>query len=212
MNKTLTKTGGHILIVDDVAADRDLFKYLLDQAGFITQTASDGAEAFELLGKKDFDLVLCDYLMPMMDGYEFLQKVRQRPEYSHIIVIMITSDESEAAKIKLLKGGANDFVRKGDSHDEILARLRVHLSAQAAQADRKVLEMACDLADEISQPLSVMVAVLDVLGEKVRTDLPAAKAQDLQGLINSLNKEAEAMVIISKNLKKLSMGIHKQHG
>ena len=74
-----------------------------------------------------------------MDGYEFLQKVRQEPRFAHVIVIIITSDESDETKAKLLRGGANDFVHKGDSHDEIIACIRVHLSAQAAQADRKVL-------------------------------------------------------------------------
>jgi len=199
------KVMGSILLVDDTKTDRDLFKFLLGRNGFIVKTAADGFEALELLNSNDFDLVLCDYLMPKMDGYEFLRKIRQEPKFSHVIVIIITSDESDEIKAKLLKGGANDFVHKGDSPAEIMARIKVHLNAQAANTDRKVLEVACDLADKISQPLSSILALLDELKEKAQKELPESQRQVFLGLLNNINKEADAMSSISQHLKELKI-------
>ena len=198
-----------ILVVDDTKSDRDLFKYLLDRSGFEVEVASGGVQAIVMLEEKDFDLVLCDYLMPSPDGYEFLRKVRQDARLSHMIIIIITSDESDETKAKLLGGGANDFVRKGDSHDEIVARIRVHLNAQAAKADRKVLEITCELADKISQPLSVLIAGLDLLDEKIKTELRDDQKKDFQGLVGTVNKEADALIVITQELKTICMKAHK---
>ena len=205
MSNDAFKVVGSILLVDDTKTDRDLFKFLLGRYGFIVQTAADGIEALELLNKNDFDLILSDYLMPNMDGHEFLRKIRQEPKFSHVIVIIITSDESDEIKDKLLKGGANDFVHKGDSPAEIMARIKVHLNAQAANTDRKVLEVACDLADKISQPLSSILALLDELKEKAQKELPESQRQVFLGLLNNINKEADAMSSISQHLKELKI-------
>jgi len=197
-----------ILVVDDTKSDRNLFKLLLTRSGFLVETASDGNEALEILKNKDFDLVLCDYLMPNLNGYEFLMRVRQEPKFSHVIVIIITSDESDETKTRLLKAGANDFVHKGDSHDEIVARIRVHLNANAAQADRKVLEVVCGLADSINQPLSALSSALDILKEKVETDLTASQKEDFLLFLNTVNKEAQEIMLISKDFKKLIVDAH----
>ena len=211
MSVEKTQVLPRILIVDDTKTDRDLFKYLLKGSGFDVEVAADGIQALELMEKIDFDLVLCDYLMPNLDGYGFLLKVRRNPKFSHVIVISITSDESDDTKTKLLNAGVNDFVRKGDSHDEIIARMRVHLNAQAALADLKVLEMACALTDRINQPLSVFIAALDLLKEKIRTELPEANQQDFHELLKTLDKEADSMIAISEGLKKLSMDTNKRY-
>jgi DNA-binding response OmpR family regulator len=194
-----------ILVVDDTAADRSLFKYVLNRAGFTVGVAVDGAEALSILSREDYDVVLCDYQMPNVDGYEFLLKVRQNPKLAHVIVIIITSDESDETKVKLMRAGANDFVHKGDSHDEIIKRMRVHLSAQAGQANRKTLELTCAMADNISQPLSILIATLYVLKDKIETEIPPGQKEELLQMVATLNKEADSMVTISEDIKKLSM-------
>lgn len=199
------KEFNRVLVVDDTQLDRNLFKYVLTRNGFTVEVAMDGAQALDVLSKQDFDLVLCDYQMPNVDGYEFLTRARQNPKLAHIIIIIITSDESDETKQKLLRGGANDFVHKGDGPDEILARIRVHLSAQAGQSHRKGLELACELADNISQPLSVLVATLDVLKEKVETEIPADQKAEFLEMLGIIDKEADAMIGIAEDLKRLSV-------
>jgi len=207
MSNENTRGAYRILFVDDARSDRDLFKFLLGRGGFIVETATDGVKALELLEQRqDFDLVLCDYLMPNMNGYEFLQKVRQDPKFSHVIVIMITSDESVETKIKLLKSGANDFVHKGDSHDEIIARLKVHLNAYTAKADRKILEVASELANKINHPLVDLLRTLELLKKKVLTELPEDQQDSFLELLGSVNQQTHAITAISEDLKKIIVG------
>jgi len=211
MSQEIAKGADRILVVDDTKSDRELFKYLLGREGFDVETSSDGTLALEFLRKKPFDLVLCDYLMPHLDGYEFLLRVRQDPRFSNLVVIIITSDESDETKAKLLKGGANDFVHKGDSHDEIMARIRVHLIAQKAQADLKDLGLACELAEDLSQPVSVFIEALDVLKNKIHTEMPESKTHDFQELLRTLNQQADLIIAIVEDLKRLSMDAHQKY-
>ncbi len=210
MSAAQSKSLNRILVVDDTKTDRDLFKYLLTQAGFVVETAADGQEALAALKKNDFDLALCDYLMPNMDGYDFLLQVRKDSKLSHVIVIIITSDETEETKVKLLKAGANDFIHKGVSKNEVVGRIRVHLDAQTAQVHRKVLEVAGEMANSINQPLSVMVAALDVLKDKVQT-LSAGQKSEFLEVLKTIDKQADAMMVTSENLKKLALDNRKHY-
>jgi len=205
MSSEKTNELNRILVVDDTAADRSLFKYVLTRAGFVVGVAVDGADALTILAREEYDVVLCDYQMPNVDGYEFLLKVRQNPKFAHVIVIIITSDESDETKVKLMRAGANDFVHKGDSHDEIIKRMRVHLSAQAGQANRKTLELTCAMADNISQPLSVIMATLYVLKDKIDTDMPPGQKEEFLHMVATISKEADNMVTIAEDIKRLSM-------
>ncbi len=205
-----TQHVSRILVIDDTKTDRDLFKYLLTQSGFYVETAADGEEALAALKKGEFDLALCDYLMPNMDGLEFLLKMRQDSRLSHVIVIIITSDETEETKVKLLKAGANDFIHKGVSKNEVVARIRVHLDAQNAQVNRKILEVAGEMANSINQPLSVLVAALDVLKEMVQS-LSAGQKEEFMEALKTINKQADSMIVTSENLKRLALDTRKHY-
>jgi DNA-binding response OmpR family regulator len=211
MNSAKVGKPGRILVIDDSKADRDLFKYSLMQDGFLVETACDGREALAMFTKEDYDLALCDYYMPNMDGYQFLTELRKESKWAHVIVIIVTSDESEETKMKLLKAGVNDFIHKGTSHAEIVARIRVHLDVQSAHGNRKILELAGEMADQINQPLSVMVAALDVLREKVQTELPAGQKTEYLEALVAINKQADSMIRVAENLKKLGMDTRKHY-
>jgi len=71
MSSEKTNELNRILVVDDTAADRSLFKYVLTRAGFVVGVAVDGADALTILAREEYDVVLCDYQMPNVDGYEF---------------------------------------------------------------------------------------------------------------------------------------------
>lgn len=211
MNSAKGSKPGRILIIDDSKTDRDLFKYSLSQDGFSVETATDGREALAMFAREDFDLALCDYYMPNMDGYQFLTELRKEPKWAHVIVIIVTSDESEETKMKLLKAGVNDFIHKGTSHAEILARIRVHLDVQAAHSNRKILEMAGVMADDINQPLSVMIAAIDVLKEKVQTELTAGQRTEYLEALVAINKQADIMIKVAEKLKQLGMDTRKHY-
>ena len=104
-----------ILVADDSGASRALSKHLLSAAGYEVEVAEDGAKAWELLQETVFDALVADALMPEIDGFELLKKVRASRELSDLPVILNTvlgeSEEREAA----LAAGANDFVCKNNA-------------------------------------------------------------------------------------------------
>ncbi len=104
-----------ILVADDSSASRALTRHLLLAAGYEVQLAEDGAQAWDLLQKAVFDVLVADALMPELDGFELLRRVRASTAFSGLPVIVNTvlddSDDREAA----LAAGANDFVCKNNA-------------------------------------------------------------------------------------------------
>jgi CheY-like chemotaxis protein len=104
-----------ILIADDSNASRALSKHLLSAAGYDVEVAENGARAWELLQETEFDVLVSDALMPEIDGFELLRRVRASRELSGMPVILNTvlddSEEREAA----LAAGANDYVCKNNA-------------------------------------------------------------------------------------------------
>jgi CheY-like chemotaxis protein/DNA-binding PadR family transcriptional regulator len=104
-----------ILVADDSSASRALTKHLLSAAGYDVRVAEDGAEAWDLLQQSVFDVLVSDAVMPEIDGFELLRRVRASAELSDLPVILNTvlgeADEREAA----LAAGANDYVYKNNA-------------------------------------------------------------------------------------------------
>ena len=98
-----------ILIVDDEQSIGDIISYNLQKEGFEVENAYDGLQCLEKLEQKEFDLVLLDVMMPKLDGFQTLKRIRKD---SRIPVIMLTAKEEEVDKILGLELGADDYVVK----------------------------------------------------------------------------------------------------
>lgn len=115
-----------VLIVDDSAAIRKILQRMLVQADIQLGTvmeAGDGAEALEIMKKSRVQLVLSDINMPNMDGLQLLRQIRARPEWERIPVIMVTTEGGEAKVMEALQLGANGYVRKPFTADQIKQKL-----------------------------------------------------------------------------------------
>jgi two-component system cell cycle response regulator len=125
------------LIIDDDDKVRTEVKQFLNQAGLFDQyyEASDGIEGFKVLLNKDVDLILCDVMMPGIDGFKFLSMKKARPEFNDIPVIMLTGAEDVKLKIKGLEQGASDYITKPFDPGELIARVRVHFKIKALQEE-----------------------------------------------------------------------------
>ena len=110
-----------ILIVDDEPGVRDLLRDALEVAGYQTELASNGAEALDLLRRHNCDLCIVDINMPTMDGFEFLAKLREHDTKTP--VLMLSARDSPVDVAKGLRYGADDYVRKPFSLEEILLRI-----------------------------------------------------------------------------------------
>lgn len=113
-----------IMIVDDDPNIIDLLKLYLNAEGYITLEALDGKTAFDQLRNQAVDLAVIDIMMPIIDGFELLQMIRQ--EYK-IPVILLSAKNQDYDKITGLKLGADDYISKPFSPLEVVARIQAQL-------------------------------------------------------------------------------------
>ncbi len=113
-----------VLVVDDDAALRTIISTNLELAGFRILSAADGPSAIALLDDHIPDVVVLDVMMPMMDGYATLGKIRRHATASHVPVIVLTGRNDSNDPVKSLEAGADDFIAKPFSPQEMLARVR----------------------------------------------------------------------------------------
>lgn len=110
-----------ILIVDDEPGVRDLLQDALEGAGYQTELASNGAEAIDQLRRLNADLCIVDINMPLMNGFEFLEKLRQYDTQTPVLMLSARDTPDDVARG--LRYGADDYVRKPFGIEEILLRI-----------------------------------------------------------------------------------------
>ena len=120
----MKKKNPRILVVDDEQTVRDFLRRALENAGYDVITAADGREALDKVSQFDVSLVLLDIVMPGLDGFEVLEHMRQ---YENIPVIMLSGIGGETTKIDTLALGADDYITKPFSVEELLARIQAKL-------------------------------------------------------------------------------------
>ena len=113
-----------VLIVEDEKAIVDLIAFNLKREGYEVQEAYDGQQGLEKAQAQDFDLVLLDVMLPYMDGFEVLRRLRQK---SDVPVLMVTAREEERDKILGLETGADDYITKPFSTKELTARVKANI-------------------------------------------------------------------------------------
>lgn len=113
-----------ILVVDDEPKIRMFVRANLEARGYEVYLAQDGVEAVEMAERIDPDVIVLDVNMPRMDGIEACRRIR---EWADTPIIILSVREDEADKVKALDEGADDYVTKPFSIEELLARIRVAL-------------------------------------------------------------------------------------
>lgn len=131
----MTSGSGRLLIVDDNEANRDMLSRRLARRGHVVTVAENGTQALERIGSDDFDLVLLDVMMPDVDGFEVLERVRRTKSAAELPVIMATARDHSEDVVRALELGANDYVAKPLDFPVVLARVQTQLSLQRARRD-----------------------------------------------------------------------------
>jgi len=114
----------HILIVEDEAGIVQFIQQGLEEEGYKITSASDGLMGFQLTQKENFDLILLDWMLPKMTGLELCKAIRMKNNSTPII--FLTAKDTIQETIEGLKAGANDYIKKPFSFDELVERIKIH--------------------------------------------------------------------------------------
>jgi PleD family two-component response regulator len=128
-----------ILVVDDEPHIAQILKFTLEKAGYHVFTAENGQDALEKIEELHPNLVILDVMMPIMDGYEVCRIMREDFKMNQIPVIMLSAKGELPEKVKGLEGGANDYLIKPYSNDELLLRVRNVLEWNTKQKEANPL-------------------------------------------------------------------------
>ena len=116
-----------ILVVEDEAAIATMLRYNLEKQGFRVEEATDGQEAMVRIGETTPDLVLLDWMLPVMSGIEVCRQIRRRPETRELPVIMLTARTEDHDAVRALNIGADDYIKKPFGIEALMARIRALL-------------------------------------------------------------------------------------
>lgn len=116
-----------VLIVDDEEVIRKFLKIHLAKLGYEVKEAADGEQAIEQLGIDDFDLLICDILMPKKDGWEVMKEVKSNPKTKNLPVIILTAKNEDSDMFKGYDLGVNYYMTKPFTKAQLLYGLKLML-------------------------------------------------------------------------------------
>lgn len=120
-----------ILIVDDEEVIRKFLKIHLNKLGYEVTEAEDGEKAIERIGGGKFDLIICDVMMPNKNGWEVIKEVKSKPETSEIPIILLTAKNDDVDMFKGYELGANYYMTKPFTKDQLLYGLKMMFEEKA---------------------------------------------------------------------------------
>jgi two-component system phosphate regulon response regulator PhoB len=138
-----------ILIVEDETALVTLLRYNLEREGYAVSEAGDGEEAMLRISEDKPDLVILDWMLPLLSGIEVCRRLRRAPETRALPVLMLTARGEEADKVRGLDCGADDYMTKPFSPTELIARMRALLRRAQPGLSEEILrfgDLTVDLA------------------------------------------------------------------
>lgn len=138
-----------VLIVEDEAPLVALLRYNLEKEGFEVAEAADGEEALLLIAERPPDIVLLDWMLPLVSGIEVCRRIRRAPQTRSLPVVMLTARGEETDRVRGLDAGADDYIAKPFGLRELAARLRAVMrraQPETAEETLRFAEVAMDLA------------------------------------------------------------------
>lgn len=195
----------HVLVIEDDDAIRAEIASTLGAQGFRVSEANNGRAGLWRLWDVRPDLILCDLVMPVMDGLDVLAAIRGRPEWTTIPFVFLTSCDDRASMRRAMETGADDYVTKPLVHRELLDTLRAALDrggrfarVAAERPDHRHYALTLPLPDELRTPLDVIFGYAEVLMDEARERHDAeldAIALGIRNAARQVNRITENFVL-----------------
>ncbi|WP_373534012.1 PAS domain S-box protein [Microcoleus sp.] len=146
-----------IVVIDDKWANRSVISNLLSPIGFEVSEANDGQEGWEKIIEVQPDLIVTDLLMPELDGYELIKRVRESENFKDIVIIVSSASVFETDQYRSLEAGGNTFIPKPVQATELLQKLQQYLDLEwVYEANEAPLARASDTNELIAPPATKM--------------------------------------------------------
>ena len=204
-----------ILVVEDNEMNRDLLTRHLERQGHIIRTAENGRQALEIMKEESFDLVLLDVLMPEMNGYQLLKRLKQEERWREIPVIMISALEEKDIVARCIEMGADDYMGKPFNPVFLKARInscleRKRLRDLEKEQERVLREafgryMDEEIRDEVLSgriPLEGEIKDVTVMFADLRNFTPLTESTPPKAVVRILNDYFTEM----------APAVHRHHG
>ncbi len=173
----------HVLVVDDVEANRAILCRRLEKFGYSFQSADSGATALAILQQETPDIILLDYMMPQMNGVEVLRQLRRDPQMQEVPVIMVTARTEGDAVIEALEAGADDYVTKPIDFDVLRARMETQLEKRSSAKQLRRVNAVLD--ERVTLRAMALADLQDELRDEIR------RRQALEAEVEASRKRAQ---------------------
>ena len=210
---TSAQRRSRILLADDNADMRAYLKRLLAETWDV-EVVSDGEEAFTAASDHPPDLILSDVMMPKLDGFGLIARLRQNPRTENVPVLLLSARAGEESRIEGLRAGADDYLVKPFSAKELLARIQTHLQIGRfkAEAERERAKLSAVFAQapvgiallegpehvfSIANPVYCSMLFggpRDFLGNRVQDAIPESVSQGFVALLDRVYRTGVAFI------------------
>lgn len=183
---------GHLLLVDDEPGLREAVQAYLEDSGFTVDAAANAQAGWEQLEQHLPDLIISDIMMPQVNGYQFLEKLRQDPRFRELPVIFLTARGMTKDRIQGYQAGVDAYLPKPFDPDELVAIVENILERRAADAtsDADRSSDITDLAGQIAEIKSLLTKRGALAQSTVQIDLTPREQSVLDLVAKGLmNKE-----------------------
>ncbi|MEZ5915682.1 MAG: response regulator [Parvularculaceae bacterium] len=189
-----SEEAGYILVVDDLADNRNVITRRLQKRGLAFKEAEDGRRALELIGEETPDLVLLDLMMPGINGIDVLKEIRKTHSQSDLPVIMVTAKSEEETVVEALDAGANDFLTKPIAIKILFARMNAQLALKRASRQlQKMNEGLETLVEERTAELVIEKTKAEA-ASKAKSDFLANMSHEIRTPMNGVIGMAEILL------------------
>ena len=218
-----------ILVVDDEPINRQVLQHQLEMVGYRVEVATDGLQGLKLLETLSPQMILLDVMMPRLSGYQACYRIRQKYSASKLPIILLTAKDQPEDTVRGFQHGANDYLTKPFSREELLVRVRFHLQLSNATSEifrmmddlrgmqnqliqsaklAAVGEMTSGIAHELKTPLSGIRTILNgvELAKRVGQEI------DMEATFGRIGLLIERCSIIIEHMRNYSRRAEETHG